>query len=180
MATKRTIALLTLVTMLVFPAWQVCVCAATVSEYQIKAAFLYNFAKFVEWPAAVSQKGSAAFKIGILGDDPFGADIAVIEKKLVRSKPLKILRANALDELSGCQVIFICASVEPWLADILERLQGKPVLTVGDTNRFAHQGVMINLINVGNKIRFQINPAAADRVGLKISSQLLRLADIVE
>ncbi len=178
MAVKRTIALLTML-LLVLPAWQGSVHGATVSEYQIKAAFLYNFAKFVEWPAA-AQKGSNDFKIGILGEDPFDEEIGVIETKLVRGKPLKILRAYSLSELHGCRVIFISASVKSQLADILERLKAQPVLTVGDTSGFARQGVMINLIAVGNKIRFQINSNAADRAGLKISSHLLRLATIVE
>lgn len=179
MAVKRTIALLMML-MLVLPAWQSRAFSATVSEYQIKAAFLYNFAKFVDWPSNASNDEKNIFKIGILGDDPFGAEISVIEKKLVRGMPLKIIRAASLSELGGCRVIFLSASIELQLAGILEQLCEKPVLTVGDTSGFAHQGVMINLITVGNKIRFQINQASADRAGLKISSHLLRLAIIVE
>jgi hypothetical protein len=179
MAVKRTIALLMML-LLVLPAWQGSVHAQTVSEYQIKAAFLYNFAKFIDWPPDAPQGVSNDFKIGILGNDPFGSEINVIEDKLIRGKPLKILRAATLKELCGCEVIFISASVKPQLGQILRSLQTKPVLTVGDTSGFAQQGVMINLITVGNKIRFQINLEATDRAGLKVSSHLLRLADIVK
>lgn len=179
MAVKRTIVGL-LMLMLVLPTWQNNAFSETVSEYQIKAAFLYNFAKFVEWPPTAVKNENTIFKIGILGDDPFKAEISVIEKKLVRGMPLRIIRAAALGELSGCRVIFLSASVQPQLADILAQLKEKPVLTVSDTSGFAHQGVIINLITVGNKIRFQINTEAAERAGLKISSHLLRLANIVE
>ena len=178
MAIKRTIALLML--MLALPAWPGDVHPAAVSEYQIKAAFLYNFAKFVDWPPIAPGEEDNNFKIGILGDDPFGADIDVIENKQVRGMPLQIVRAASLNELWGCRVIFLAAGVRFRLRSILERLQERPVLTVSDTSGFAHQGVIINLITVGSKIRFEINPTAADRAGLKISSHLLRLADIVE
>ena len=156
------------------------VLSAAISEYRIKAAFLYNFAKFVDWPPAETGREKEAFKIGILGDDPFGNDIDVIDNKQIRGMPLKIFRADSLNELGGCQIIFLSASIEHELKAILAQMQDRPVLTVSDTNGFAQQGVIINLINVDNKIRFEINPAAADRAGLKISSHLLRLAHIVE
>lgn len=179
MTLKRSI---TFLLMLLLPAWQalpVCAQSPAISEYQIKAAFLYNFAKFVDWPPNAPGAPCDDFKIGILGEDPFGAAVGVIENKRVRGKPLKIFRAAVLSELSGCEVIFIGASVKSQLAEVLTGLHAKQVLTVGDTDGYARQGVMINLITVGNKIRFQINPEAAERAGLKISSHLLRLADIV-
>jgi len=154
--------------------------SAAISEYRIKAAFLYNFAKFVDWPSDDTGQEKKEFKIGILGDDPFGSEIEVIDNKQVRGMPLKILRADSLNELGGCQIIFLSAGVQDELKAIIEQMQDRPVLTVGDTKGFAHQGVIINLIKADNRIRFEINTAAADRAGLKISSHLLRLAHIVE
>lgn len=150
-----------------------------VSEYQIKAAFLYNFAKFVDWPACNACPDSDTFFIGILGKDPFGEEIRTIAGKTVKGKTLVVLTAETLDELKSCQVIFIGTTVQKDLAAVLHHLQKRPVLTVGDTPGFAEAGVMINLYTVDNKVRFEINPAAAEQSGLKISSQLLKLARIV-
>jgi hypothetical protein len=160
--------------------WPVSALPATIGEYRIKAAFLYNFAKFVDWPPAKAGHEKLEFKIGILGDNPFGTDIDVVKGKRIRGLPLKILQADSLSELGGCQIIFLSANIENELKTILEQLQSRPVLTVSDKNGFANRGVIINLVKENNKIRFQINPAAADRAGLKISSHLLRLAHIVE
>lgn len=160
--------------------WPACGHAAPVSEYQIKAAFLYNFAKFVEWPKCTDCKQDRPFVIGILGDDPFGPDAALLEGKRVKDRPLRVVRSAKLNELGGCDVLFISSSFKADLARILKKLVNRPVLTVGDTPGFAQAGVMINLYKVENKIRFEINPNAADKAGLKISSHLLRLARIVE
>ncbi|MDA8137420.1 MAG: YfiR family protein [Desulfobacteraceae bacterium] len=151
-----------------------------VGEYQIKAAFLYNFAKFVDWPACNACNDSDFFIIGILGDDPFREEIEAIAGKSVKEKRLAIERSATLEGLKNCQVIFISASAKTDLPRILKKLKDQPVLTVGDTPGFAEAGVMINLYTADNKIRFEINPAAADQAGLKISSQLLKLARIVE
>lgn len=151
-----------------------------VSEYQVKAAFLYNFAKFVEWPPKRDGKASDQLVLGILGKDPFGDEIRTIEGKRVKDKTLRVIRADSLDELQNCDVIFISASVNAKLPGILKKLRGRPVLTVSDTPGFANRGVMINLFNLENKIRFEINPVAVERAGLKISSQLLKLARIVK
>lgn len=150
-----------------------------VSEYQVKAAFLYNFAKFVEWPACGNCPASDVFTIGVLGQDPFGEEINTIEGKRIKGKTLVVLKAATLDELKRCRVIFISGSVKDDLTRVLKELMAHPVLTVGDTLGFAEAGVMINLYTAGNKVRFEINPEAAERVNLKISSQLLKLARIV-
>jgi hypothetical protein len=153
---------------------------APVGEYEVKAAFLYNFAKFVEWPEVSGAGGAPEFVIGILGQDPFGSDIAVIEGKSVNGKILKIVRSDSLAELNNCQVLFISGPVENRLDDILKKLGSRPILTVGDTHGFAHAGIMINLFKKDNKIRFEINPTAAEKTGLRISSHLLRLARIID
>jgi len=179
MAVKRTIALLAIL-LPILSVWSSIAMSAAIGEYQIKAAFLYNFAKFVDWPPDDTGQEKTEFKIGIIGDDPFGTDIDVIDNKHVRGMPLKIFRADSLNALGDCQIIFLSASIEDELKAILAQMQDRSVLTVSDTNGFAHRGVIINLIKVNNKIRFEINAAAAERAGLKISSHLLRLARIVE
>ncbi len=151
-----------------------------VSEYQVKAAFLYNFAKFVDWPACESCEESRILMVGILGDDPFGKEIQTIDGKRVKNKVLQVVQSNTLKELQNCDVLFISSSAKAELPRILEKLKGRPVLTVSDTKGFAHSGVMINLFNLENKIRFEVNPVAVEQSGLKISSQLLKLATIVE
>jgi hypothetical protein len=153
---------------------------APVSEYQVKAAFLYNFAKFVEWPDYAAISNRREFIIGIIGEDPFGPDISVIEGKYVNDKLLRVVRSDSLSELNNCHVLFISGSAASRLTEILGKLDRRPVLTVGDTHGFAYMGVMINLIRKDNKVRFEINQSAADRAGLRISSHLLRLAKIID
>ncbi|MBI5895542.1 MAG: YfiR family protein [Desulfobacterales bacterium] len=179
MRLKRCIYILMVGWMLWSAAWPAIADPPPASEYQIKAAFLYNFAKFIEWPANAHVAEAQAFTIGILGQDPFGPDIAVIEGKPVKGKPLRVLHALTLEELKGCQVIFISAASAVELERILNNLKGKPVLTVGETEGFAYHGGMINLLTVENKVRFEINTRMAEQAGLKISSHLLRLAKIV-
>jgi len=152
---------------------------APVSEYQVKAAFLYNFAKFIEWPQNADTADMQEFVIGIIGQDPFGSDISVIEGKSVNGQTLRVIQADSLNELKNIRVLFISSSAENRLGEILGKLRGQPVLTVGDTNGYANAGVMINLFKQESKIRFEINPAAAEEAGLRISSHLLRLARIV-
>lgn len=165
--------------------WLLCAAAgpafaqSPASEYQIKAAFLYNFAKFIEWPAGAPVSDAQTFTIGILGQDPFGPDIAVIEGKPVKGKSLRIVRGPTLDELKGCQVLFIGTTSGAEFQRILNHLKGRPVLTVGESAGFASQGGMIQLMTVENKVRFEINAEVAEKAGLKISSHLLRLARIV-
>ncbi len=153
--------------------------APSLSEYSVKAAFLYNFAKFVEWPECPTCDPPNTFVIGILGEDPFGREIAVIEGKDLKGLPLSIKRLEEITDLKDCKVLFISASMESRLPQLLSRLTGQAILTVADAEGFAQAGVMINLYKVKNKIRFQINPRAAEAAGLKISSHLLRLAEIV-
>ncbi len=178
MRLKRTIYILMI-------GWLLCVAAGPAgaqtpaTEYQIKAAFLYNFAKFIEWPASAHVSDADVFTIGILGPDPFGSDIAVIEGKPVKDKPLRIVRGSTLDELKGCQVLFIGATAAAELEQIVKQLKSKPVLTVGESMGFARQGGMVQLMTVENKVRFEINAEVAEQAGLKISSHLLRLAKIV-
>ncbi len=147
------------------------------AEYEVKAAFVHNIAKFVEWPASAGVKET--LRLCILGSGPFGAAADGLRGKPVGAKVWEVAPANAHANLKECQVLFIGAAEAANLPRLLEGLKGSPVLTVGDTEGYAERGVMVNLFLEQNKVRFEINNAAAGRAGLRISSQLLKLARIV-
>ncbi len=152
----------------------------TPTEYQIKAAFLYNFAKFVEWPADAFADPHAPVVVGIVGEDPFGSVLdKIVLGKTVNGRGLMIKRLKPGPDLRKCHILFISSSEKKHLAPILESLQGSSVLTVGETDRFAQSGGAINFILEENKVRFEINSETAARARLKISSKLLALARIV-
>lgn len=147
--------------------------AQTPSEYKVKAAFLYNFAKFVEWPPQVGDE----MRLCVLGEDPFGEDLdALAQGKTVQSKWLRVARLPTLDGLEQCHVVFIDAADLDDLSQVLRRAHEAHVLTVGNTHEFADRGGIISFVMESNKVRFEINTASAEQAGLRISSQLLKLA----
>jgi len=154
--------------------------AKTASEYEIKAAFLYNFAKFVEWPASALAGPKQDLSICVLGPDPFGhyLDDAVVDKTIA-GHPIAVTRSRLPQDLPACHILFVSASQGFSLADLLSKLRGKSVLVVGESEDFAISGGAIQLVLEGNHVRFVINPDAAERAGLKISSKLLALAVVV-
>jgi hypothetical protein len=143
------------------------------SEYEVKAAFLYNFAKFVEWPDEGSTRPLA---LCVLGDNPFGDALAALEGKRVRGRLLETRRDIYDDDTPGCHVLFINEIDKSRLVRILKRLQRLPVLTVSDGSAFVKNGGIIAFVSVDNRIQFEINLGAAQNARLKISSQLLKLA----
>jgi hypothetical protein len=146
-------------------------------EYQVKAAFLVKFAMFVEWPARTFPDTRTPITIGILGEDPFGSDFdAALTKETANGRPFKLQRYNTAAELTPCHILFISASERARLAEILQSLRHQPVLLVGDQDHFAHRGGMINFIKDGSRVRFEVNTAAIEAGGLKISSKLLQVA----
>lgn len=151
-----------------------------VDEYEIKAAFLYNFVKFVRWPCDGSADGCGAYRIGVLGDDPFGSmlDEAVVGKR-IRGNALEIVRFSSIDEVDGVHVLFVCSGSTD-VERVLRRLEDRPVLTVGESERFALQGGTVRLFLEKRRMRFEINPGAAKRHGVHVSPELLVLARIVE
>ena len=154
--------------------------AQELNEYEVKAAFLYNFAKFVEWPSNESADPNSPMIIGILGRDPFGGEIdRAIEGKSVNGHRLTIKRFSTLQAYDHCHILFVSSSEKGNLARILATVANHSVLTVSETDRFAHIGGIINFITIENRVRFEINQDAAGRAGLKISSKLLSLARAV-
>ncbi len=149
-------------------------------EYDIKAAFIYNFAKFVEWPEE-NEAARSTFSIGILGNDPFGPAIdAAIADKTVEGKRIVIERFPDVGAMrrSGhpIDIVFIGALSADDLEAALEYIEYLPVLTIGETPDFCEKGGIINLVIWKNRIRIEINRAAAERAKLRISSKLLQLA----
>lgn len=149
--------------------------SAAYSEYEIKAAFLFNFAQFVKWPASGGQ-----MTIGILGDDPFGGALEkTVKGESVDGRKLTIRRARKAEDLKGCQIVFVANSEGGNLNAILAALAGANVLTVGELDDFVKQGGAIGFTSSGGKVRFEINTGATQRAGLNISSRLLKLASRV-
>ncbi|HEX5221374.1 MAG TPA: YfiR family protein [Verrucomicrobiae bacterium] len=147
------------------------------SEYQLKAAFLYNFAKFVEWPASALPTDSSPFIIGILGENSFHEDLRkTVAGKKISEHPVSVVSLSSVAEATNCHMLFISSSDKNQLAEIFKRLQAAPVLTVGETEQFLEAGGMIGFVREANKIRFQIKDETAKAARLKISSKLLGLA----
>ena len=146
-------------------------------EYAVKAAFLYNFAKFVEWPPEAMGGGSSPLVLGVLGDDPFhGAIDQVVAGKTANGRPLVVRRLKWGQDLRQCHILFISSSERKRLAEVLGALRGASVLTVADMDQFGQQGGMIQFVIEQSKVRFDINVGAAQTVRLKFSSKLLALA----
>jgi hypothetical protein len=149
------------------------------TEYEVKAAYIYNFAKFVEWQSGRFQDGSDTIHVCVLGDDPFGPSLATIEGKTAGGRTLGTRRLTSLQQAGGCEMLYIAGSEERDLERVVEAVKDTPVLTIGDTEGFTQRGVMVNFYTENNKVHFEINPNAAMRAGFKISSALLRIARIV-
>lgn len=149
-------------------------------EYEIKAVFLFNFAQFVEWPPEAFHGAKDPLVIGILGDDPFGTYMdEAVRGETVNGRPFVIRRFKRRDEISECHILFISRSEEAHLDQIIGALTGRSILTVGDMDEFSRRGGMIHFVTEDKKVRLRINIGAAKLAGLKISSKLLRPAQIV-
>ncbi len=142
------------------------------TEYQLKAAFLYNFAVFTEWPAEVGT----SLNLCILGPDPFGDEINDLQGKAVGNRTLTLLRKATNQSVSGCQIVFISAQAIRSLPRVLDEIRARPVLTVADSAGAARQGVVLNMAVAQNRVTFEASQAAARASRLTLSSKLLRLA----
>src|SRR5262249_18853354 len=149
------------------------------AEYEVKAAFIFNFAKFVEWPPQAFSGAESPFTICLAGDPFAGALDRLIQGKTLDRRRLTIRRVSAGDDVHACQVLYIAPSKSRRAAELLNSVANAPILTIGESKNFIEDGGIIRLVNAGGHIRFQINPDAADRGSLKISSRLLRVADVV-
>jgi hypothetical protein len=157
--------------------------ASDSSEYLIKAGFIYNFAKFVDWPSTSFSQPDAPIVIGVLGTDPFGnvLDRIVADKK-IGSRGFIVRRykwGKDLKDLRDCQILFVSASEKAHTDEIVEFVKWLPILTIGETPGFAERGGVIRFTLEDNRVRFEVNVDAAHKANLNISSRLLTLAKII-
>lgn len=149
-------------------------------EYEIKAAFLYNFTKFVEWPPEAFSDDSAPMVIAVLGPDPFGSMLdEIVADKHAGGRPLVIRRFERSSELTACHVVFVSSRTADEFSRQVRTPARRHMLTVGETDGFAETGGVVQFVTEKRKVRFRINPAAANKAGLKVSSRLLNLAEVV-
>ncbi|HYD49608.1 MAG TPA: YfiR family protein [Terriglobales bacterium] len=147
------------------------------TEYELKAAFLYNFARFVRWPGAPGE----TFPICVYGEETLAAQLhRVVGGKAIDARPIEVREVDQPGEMRQCRILFV-GEVEPAaIADLLRQLHGASVLTVSDHEDFARSGGIVQFRRDGNRLRLDINLEKAEQANLKISSQLLKLARIVE
>ena len=149
-------------------------------EYQLKAAFLYHFTKFVTWPEQEAEV-EGIVKIGILGEDPFSQSLeAVFIESPADGRQYEIIRSNETIDVLDCQIVFINLQDSATISRAIKHLRDHPVLTVGETMGFARLGGMIGFVVEDNKVRFEINLRASEEAELAINSRMLALANIVE
>lgn len=147
------------------------------TEYEVKAVFLFNFVQFVKWPSTSFSDASAPFVIGILGSDPFGKALEnTIRGEIVEGRKLTLRRAQRVEDVTDCHVIYISQSEEGRVGEILASLRPTTALTVSDITQFCRQGGMIGFVLEGGKVRFEIKSSTAKNAGLQVSSRLLKLA----
>lgn len=148
----------------------------------MKAAFLFKFAKFIEWPDKSFADPKSSFTVCVIGSDPFGSALdAYFSGKAIANRPVEVERFSSASATLGrrCKIAFISSSEKPHFRDVIDAFRGQNTLLVGDADGFANSGGTIEFVLEDNHIRFAINPEAADRADLKVSSKLLALAQIV-
>ena len=149
------------------------------SEYQLKAVFLYNFTQFVIWPDKAFAHSQAPFVLGVLGEDPFQVHLdEIVHGESVNGHPLIVKRYKTSENIDDCHLLFINLKNPDRIKEALNGIKGKSILTVSDAPNFIRMGGMVRFLREGNKVRFMVNPEAANASGLTISSKLLNLAVI--
>lgn len=145
----------------------------SLQEYEVKAAFLYQFTKFIEWPAT---RASDSLTVCIFGNDPFGETLDELEAENGTAARIQIRRIEKLSDIDACHLLFISHTNQDKAFEIVREAEGKNVVTVSEIGGFIQRGGMINFVRQGNKIRFEINQKQAQKEGINISSKLLSLA----
>ena len=156
-------------------------CHAGISKaYEIKAIFLFNFSQFVSWPADSAPAPQSSFTIGVLGDNPFGDYLEqTVHGEKASGRAIVVQQYLRVEDVKNCEILFISQSESRHFKDDLAALHGRNILTVGDADGFSKNGGIVRFVTEQNKIHFRIDLEAAKAAGLTISSQLLRLAEII-
>ena len=153
--------------------------AAAPDQAEIEAAFVYNFAKFVEWPAAVFSD-SAALQICVPVDNALAGKLGLLQGREAQGHVIRIRALNINGDVSGCHILFVSAADDGRGSKLLHSVGGQPVLTVSDAPSFAEQGGMIGLFVESNHVQFAINRSIAEQAGLKLSARMLSMAHLVQ
>src|ERR1700681_1021652 len=154
--------------------------AAPARECEIKAAFLYNFTKFVDWPARTFANADVPIVIGVLGDSPCAQALErLVKDRKVNGRTIVVRQIASAAEAKVTQLLFVGSAHEAQFAGLKPAIESLPVLTVGESPGFATLGGAVDFVPQGDKIRFEINIGVAERAGLKISAQLQKLATVV-
>lgn len=154
--------------------------AGNLPEYVVKAGFLYNFAKYVDWPASAFENATTPITIGIVGADPFGEELdKVLTNKTVKGRSFVVLRFREPGDIKQCHILFIPKTEKARLAEILKKAELWPVLTVGEDEGFAKAGGMVNILIEKEKPKLEVNSEATEKAQLAINSKLLKIATIV-
>lgn len=157
------------------------VAAAPLNEYAVKAAFLYQFTRFVEWPPSMFPDAEAPLVVGVLGHDPFGDHLrAATQGRTAYGRPIVVRSVRHGEQLRQCHVLFVSASEEGRIPDVLRTVGTAGVLTVGDSPGFAEAGGTMNFVIEASRVKLEVNIGAAERARVRISSKLLTLARIVD
>lgn len=150
-------------------------------EYKIKAAFLFNFTQFVEWPPAVLPEANTPVVIGVLGENPFGSYLGnLISGEQVNGHPIVMQQYKNVEEIKICHILFINETEINKLKQAITTLKGQSILTVSDAPDFIEEGGMVRFVKRNNKLRIQINPLPVKEAGIIISSKLLSVAEIIK
>ena len=151
-------------------------------EYQIKAAYLYQFGRYVEWPASAFSGPKAPFVIGVLEQDPVVSDLEQIAKiKKIQDRPIEIRRFASPADIGACNILYLSTSLPPETqAEVVHKMLGRGILIVGDSEQFLAWGGAVRFVVEDNKIRLNIARKAAEREGLTVSSKLLQVAHVVD
>lgn len=150
-----------------------------VSQYdKIKSVFIYNFTKYIQWPAIDSSK---VFVIGVFGNSKITLPLQKIaEKKTVYERKIQIKQFYNIENIDECHILFVSSTEHELISDILQKIKRKNILTVGEIDEFSIKGGIINLVLIDGKIKFEMNLKALDRAGLSAGSQLLKLAILID
>ena len=155
--------------------------ASTLSETQVKALFLFNFTKYVEWPESAFASPTAPLTIGLLGDTELAEPLrALAAGKTVNGHPIVIVDKMTADRATNCHILFLSTAEQKQLPSLLPALRGQPVLAVGENDKFTRLGGIVNFGRRDSKVRLEINTATAGEARLKLCAKLLGVADVVQ
>lgn len=155
--------------------------ALAVEESAVKAAFIEKLTRYIEWPNGINNSEDSRFTICVIGKDTLNGSLnELAEITEVKGRRLAIHYLKQIDEINGCNSLFISSSYSNHLTEVLKHISSRPILTLADSEGFASKGVMINFFFDGGRLRFEINPEAARSAGIKVGARVLKLARIVD